>query len=198
MEDGLGLNQTHIQLFTGNDLRFVLGAKFGDHKPLFSQIDVDQRAEKVEFQDEDGTIHRFHYVYGAPINKSHSGLMINFTRCTEINPNGSINKFSWVTEQVFDPLRSTISRRDQEPQCHLRNLANHRKGKSRNPQRSGCLMIDVRVGPIGTHRASRSTGPASTESIDRQRDPIAQSRRHPASRPSRTCSPHRRCTGKLP
>ena len=69
MEDGLA--GPHINLLKGLDLRFILGAKPGDHKFLFEWVNSTPSVEHREFMDENDIQHEFRYLNGVPLNDTH-------------------------------------------------------------------------------------------------------------------------------
>ena len=69
VEDGLASNGPHINLLKGLDLRFILGAKPGDHKFLFEWVNSAPSVEHREFTDENDIRHEFRY--GVPLNDTH-------------------------------------------------------------------------------------------------------------------------------
>ena len=72
VEDGLASNGPHINLLKGLDLRFILGAKPGDHKFLFEWVNSAPSVEHREFTDENDIRHEFRYLNGVPLNDTHS------------------------------------------------------------------------------------------------------------------------------
>ena len=70
VEDGLASNGPH--LLKGLDLRFILGAKPGDHKFLFEWVNSAPSVEHREFTDENDIRHEFRYLNGVPLNDTHS------------------------------------------------------------------------------------------------------------------------------
>lgn len=98
IEDGLASNAPHIRLLQTLDLRFILGAKVGDHRYLFDWVENTQGTETAEFVDEKGYHHRFRYHNGAPLNDANSDLKVNFLEYWETTPNGRQQHFSWVTD----------------------------------------------------------------------------------------------------
>ena len=66
VEDGLA----GPHLLKGLDLRFILGAKPGDHKFLFEWVNSAPSVEHQEFTDENDIRHEFRY--GVPLNDTHS------------------------------------------------------------------------------------------------------------------------------
>ncbi len=80
VEDALSSNGPHITELEKHNLRFILGAKPGDHKSLFSELRQaadEGRASEVEFLDpENRTIgHFFRYLNNVPLNKSNPVLL---------------------------------------------------------------------------------------------------------------------------
>ena len=61
VEDGLASNGPHINLLKRLDLRFILGAKPGDHKFLFEWVNSAPSVEHQEFTDENDIRHEFRY-----------------------------------------------------------------------------------------------------------------------------------------
>ena len=111
VEDGLASDGPHIRLLKDLDMRFVLGAKPGDHKALFAWVeqldahppaDPARRVVRFETVDGDGTAHRFRWLNGAPLNDTHFDLEVNFLDYRERRRNGKEKRFSWVTDLRID------------------------------------------------------------------------------------------------
>lgn len=99
VEDSLSSNAPHIQELQKHNLRFILGAKAGDHKFLFHSVAQARAAGRsTEFEvREEGVTHRFHFVNQTPLNESHPDLLVNFIEYWEITAHGE-QHFSWVTD----------------------------------------------------------------------------------------------------
>lgn len=119
IEDALASNAPHIRTLQDLDLRFILGAKQGDHKVMFEYVDKAEVAGKVtkhEFTDKDGTLHKFRFINKVPLNNSNKHLPVNFVEYWEIKKNGKKLHFSWVTdfevtkENVFEIMRGGRAR----------------------------------------------------------------------------------------
>ena len=116
VEDGLASNGPHIELLKQLDMRFVLGAKPGDHAHLLQWVEATPATKVVEIADADGVRHRFRYLNGAPLNDAHLELEVNFLDYWETRPNGKERHFSWVTDllidesNVMDPMRAGRAR----------------------------------------------------------------------------------------
>ena len=102
VEDGLASNGTHIELLKQLDMRFILGAKPGDHAYLFQWVEATPATKVVEILDADGVRHRFRYLNGALLNDAHFELEVNFLEYWELKPNGKERHFSWVTDLPID------------------------------------------------------------------------------------------------
>ena len=114
-EDGLASNGPHIRLLKGLDMRFVLGAKPGDHKALFEWVepweahppaDPAKRGVRWETVDGDGTTHCFRWLNGVPLNDTHFDLEVNFLDSRERRRNGKERRFSWVTDLRVEPCNA--------------------------------------------------------------------------------------------
>ena len=97
VEDALASNGPHIELLGKLDMRYILGAKPGDHGFLFEWVDNTPGTRTAEFEDGDGTRHWFRWLNGAPLNDAHFDLEVNFLEYREISAQGE-RRFSWVTD----------------------------------------------------------------------------------------------------
>lgn len=99
VEDSLSSNAPHIQELQKQKLRFILGAKAGDHKFLFQAVAQARAAGRsTEFEmREAGVSHRFHFVNQVPLNESHPDLLVNFLEYWERTDHGE-QHFSWITD----------------------------------------------------------------------------------------------------
>ena len=98
VEDSLASNGPHIQGLKRLGLRFILGAKRGDHAFLYDWVDATPGVETVEVTDEAGVRHWFRYLNGVPLNDAHFELEVNFLEYWERRPNGKEQHFAWVTD----------------------------------------------------------------------------------------------------
>lgn len=120
-EDGLSSNGPHIRELQELDLRYILGAKPGDHEFLFEQIEAAAaRRETTEWTtlnfDNSGRDHAFRFINGVPLNKSNLDLLVNVLEYWEVDRDGKLTKFSWVTdltitrENAFEIMRAGRAR----------------------------------------------------------------------------------------
>ena len=102
VEDGLASNGPHVRLLQELNMRFVLGAKPGDHADLFETVDASPMTRALATKGRDGTRHRCRFINGVPLNDANRDLEVNFLEWTETKPNGKVQRFSWVTDVVVD------------------------------------------------------------------------------------------------
>jgi hypothetical protein len=104
IEDGLSSNAPHINDLHKYNMRFILGAKPGDHALLFHNFNVAvEQGTATTFSSIDpkdpNLVHTFSYVNNVSLNQSNIGLKVNFMEHTERNTKtGKVQKFSWVTD----------------------------------------------------------------------------------------------------
>ena len=121
IEDGLASNAPHIRDLERLKLRYILGAKPGDHKALFAELEQAVKSERAtEFsmldQDDHKTGHFFKFANQIPLNKSNPDLLVNVLEYTQIDKNEKITTFSWVTdieiteENVYKLMRAARAR----------------------------------------------------------------------------------------
>ncbi len=106
VEDGLSSNGPHIKLLKEKGFRFILGAKPGDHELLFSWFEASDTKETWERRDGDGTVQRFEWDRGLPLNDANFDLKVNMLRYREMDTKGETKTFSWVTDLPLD--RDTV------------------------------------------------------------------------------------------
>jgi hypothetical protein len=97
VEDALASNVPHLTDLKALDMRYIIGAKPGDHKFLFNLVDVAQCTE-YSHQTNDGTTHRYRYINQIQLNKSHPDFKVNFLEYWETKKNGDKQHFSWITD----------------------------------------------------------------------------------------------------
>lgn len=97
IEDGLASNAPHIRDLEAYDMKFILGAKPGDHEHLFKQVEESDETVYHEIQDEKGFLHQFHFLNGVSLNKTNPDLKVNFLEYMETSSKGKEIRFSWVT-----------------------------------------------------------------------------------------------------
>ncbi len=99
-EDALSSNAPHIRELEKHNLHYILGVKKGDHAFLFEYVEAAHRAgqtTEVEISGA-GVKHQFRFINQVPLNKSNSDVLVNFVEYWEVNKNGKIQHFCWVTD----------------------------------------------------------------------------------------------------
>lgn len=97
VEDGLSSTAPHIRMIEEFNLKYILGAKPGDHQFLFEQLDASEEAIYSEIKTEDGYYHQYRFLNGVALNKSNPDLKINVLEYRQTDPKGKEITFSWVT-----------------------------------------------------------------------------------------------------
>lgn len=97
VEDSLASNVPHLSDLNRLDMRYIVGAKPGDHKFLFDLIKTAPCIEHTH-QTADGTTHRYRYINQVQLNKSHPDFKVNFIEYWETNKKGVKQHFCWVTD----------------------------------------------------------------------------------------------------
>ena len=135
VEDALSSNGPHIKELKKYDLRFILGAKPGDHKALFADLQKavdDGNASEFEFLDSGDrqTGHFFKYFNHVPLNKSNPDLLVNILEYHQVDKNEKMTRFSWVTDieitddNIYQLMRAGRARWKIEsvPQAHSKEV----------------------------------------------------------------------------
>lgn len=95
--DGIASNAPYIRLLEEHNMKYLLGAKPGDHQFLFDAVDASEETEYYETLDERGFLHQFRYLNDNALNKSNPGIRVNFLEYMQTDPKGKEIVFSWVT-----------------------------------------------------------------------------------------------------
>lgn len=96
LADGLSSKAPSIRELNEANMRYILGAKPGDHTALFEF--VKEVCEEYKYIGRDGKTHHYRYFNGAPLNDSNLDLQVNFLDYTETDSNGKMQRFTWVTD----------------------------------------------------------------------------------------------------
>ena len=101
IEDGLSSNAPHIKDLKAHNLNFILGAKPGDHKFLFSHVasaHKDGKVAEIKLTDskDPKTTHFFRFINSVPLNSSNQNTLVNFLEYHEITAKKT-SVFTWVT-----------------------------------------------------------------------------------------------------
>lgn len=95
--DGIASNAPYIRLLESHKMKYLLGAKPGDHEFLFDAVESSEGTQYYEFRDERGFLHQFRYLNNIALNKSNPDVRVNFLEYMQTDPKGKETLFSWVT-----------------------------------------------------------------------------------------------------
>lgn len=95
--DGIASNAPYIRLLEIHQMKYLLGAKPGDHQFLFDAVEASKKTRYYEFRDECGFLHQFRYLNDIVLNKSNPDVRVNFLEYMQTDPKGKETLFSWVT-----------------------------------------------------------------------------------------------------
>ena len=117
IEDGISSNAPHIKELNKRNLRYILGAKEGDHAFLFAHVETARKAgQTTEYElTSKGVIHRFRFINQVPLNASNQDVLVNFVEYWEIDGDQT-QHFCWVTDfmvskwNVFEIMRGGRAR----------------------------------------------------------------------------------------
>lgn len=95
--DGIASNAPYIQLLQEYKMKFILGAKPGDHKALFATLESSEETQYYEVLDEKGFLHQFRFLNDVALNKSNPDVRVGALEYMQTDPKGKEIVFSWVT-----------------------------------------------------------------------------------------------------
>ena len=104
VEDGLSSTAPHIRMIEEFCLKYILGAKPGDHQFLFEQLETSEEMFYHEVKTDDGYYHQFRFLNGASLNKSNQDVKVNILEYRQTDPKGKELNFSWVTNLLISTL----------------------------------------------------------------------------------------------
>ncbi len=126
-EDGLSSNAPHIKELDKHNLRYILGAKEGDHAFLFDYVKTAHQAgQTTEYECKyKGVSHQFRFINQVPLNASNQDVLVNFVEYWEVEGDKR-QHFCWVTDftvtkiNVFEIMRGgrsdPLENRKRDPQ----------------------------------------------------------------------------------
>jgi hypothetical protein len=95
--DGIASNAPYIRLLQEYKMKFILGAKPGDHVALFATLESSEETQYYEVLDEKGFLHQFRFLNDVALNKSNPDVRVNVLEYMQTDPKGKEIVFSWVT-----------------------------------------------------------------------------------------------------
>ena len=95
--DGLTSNAPYIRLLVEQRMKYLLGAKPGDHQSLFAALESSEKTQYFEISDEKEFFHQFRFLNDMALNKSNPDVRVNVLEYMQTNHKGKETVFSWVT-----------------------------------------------------------------------------------------------------
>jgi hypothetical protein len=95
--DGIASNAPYIRLLERHNMKYLLGAKPGDHQSLFAILESSEKTEYHEVSDERGFLHQFRFLNDVALNQSNPDVRVNVLEYMQTDLKGKETVFSWVT-----------------------------------------------------------------------------------------------------
>ena len=95
--DGIASNAPYIRLLEERKMKYLLGAKPGDHKALFATLETSEETQYYEILDDKGFFHQFRFLNDVALNKSNPDVRVNILEYMQTDSKGKETMFSWVT-----------------------------------------------------------------------------------------------------
>jgi hypothetical protein len=95
--DGIASNAPYIRLLEQHRMKYLLGAKPGDHQSLFAALETSEETQYYEVFDDKGFLHQFRFLNDVALNKSNPDVRVNVLEYMQTDPKGKETVFSWVT-----------------------------------------------------------------------------------------------------
>ena len=93
VEDALASNAPHITHLKNRGFSYILGAKPGDHKLLFSRFEASDSKKSWKTRDKKtGNVQHFEWDKGLPLNNANSDLKVNMLKYKETDKKGETTK----------------------------------------------------------------------------------------------------------
>jgi hypothetical protein len=95
--DGISSNAPYIRLLEEHKMKYLLGAKPGDHQFLFAALETSEETQYHEVSDEKGFFHQFRFLNDIALNQSNPDVRVNVLEYMQTDLKGKEMVFSWVT-----------------------------------------------------------------------------------------------------
>jgi Transposase DDE domain len=107
VEDGLSANAPHLKDLAEARAHYIIVVKPGDHAFLFEHLRVLEEAGQIQVltlvDPSTGVLHHFRFAKGVPLNESHPDVLVNVLQYWEIDGDGKVQYFSWITDFLLTP-----------------------------------------------------------------------------------------------
>jgi hypothetical protein len=107
VEDGLSANAPHLKDLAAARAHYIIVVKPGDHAFLFEHLRGLEEAGQIQVltwvDPSTGVLHHFRFAKGVPLNESHPDMLVNVLQYWEIDGDGKVQSFSWITDFLLTP-----------------------------------------------------------------------------------------------
>jgi len=101
LEDSLQANGPHIKQLKTLGYSYIIMVKPGDHTTLFNEVNrrlMAGETHEFERQDRRGVTWGYRFVNDLALNASHPDIRVNFLDHWEIDPQGELHQFTFITD----------------------------------------------------------------------------------------------------
>jgi hypothetical protein len=88
-------------------MKYIFGAKPGDHKALFDAVEASEDTQYHELLDDKGFLHQFRYLNDVALNKSNPDVRVNFLEYMQTRSEGQRNSF-FLGDKYLDHSKKCI------------------------------------------------------------------------------------------
>jgi hypothetical protein len=107
VEDGLSANAPHLRDLRAARVHYIIGIKPGDHAFLFGHLHAADEAGRTPtltlVESATGVLHHFRFHNRVPLNESHADELVNVLEYWELQADGTVQYFSWITDFLLTP-----------------------------------------------------------------------------------------------
>jgi Transposase DDE domain len=107
VEDALSANAPHLRDLRAAGVHYIIGVKPGDHAFLFAHLQARDEAGQMQVLTWEelapGVLHHFRFCNRVPLNESNPDELVNVLEYWEIQPDGKVQHFSWITDFLLVP-----------------------------------------------------------------------------------------------
>lgn len=133
LEDSLQANGPHIKQLKTLGYSFIIVVKPGDHAALFDEVNrrlMAGETHEFERQDRQGVIWGYRFVNDVALNASHPDIRVNFLDHWEIDKQGQLHQFTFITDIQLTAQNVTLVAKagrarwkvESAPQAHRREV----------------------------------------------------------------------------
>lgn len=102
VEDGLSANAPHLRDLRAARVHYIIGVKAGDHGFLFEHLRAADEAGRTQHLTQvdpaTGVLRHFRWHHAVPLNESNPDELVNVLEYWELQANGAVLYFSWITD----------------------------------------------------------------------------------------------------